>query len=152
MLMSAVAVFAASPVDLLLAGVAVALGAVVGLVPALVLGMVLGLVPRPRALRGRHRAPTALRAQPSAAPIRPVAGAEPLALDVPAVAVPASMRQREPEAPETVEAADARDRHRRLYDDEYEKQLAHLDTLRRTIRTRLAVGAQPLSDDRSRES
>jgi hypothetical protein len=39
----------------------------------------------------------------------------------------------------------ARDRHRELYDIEYAKQLHHVNTLRRTIGIRLAVGPDPLA-------
>jgi hypothetical protein len=42
-----------------------------------------------------------------------------------------------------LDADTARDRHRELYDVEYAKQLHHVDTLRRTIGIRLAVGADP---------
>ena len=42
-----------------------------------------------------------------------------------------------------VDATIVRDRHRDLYDAEYVKQLDHVNTLRRTIGTRLAVAGDP---------
>jgi hypothetical protein len=150
---SALLVVAAStPLKLLLGGAAITVGLFVGLVPALLLGMLLGLVPRPRVLRPRRVARAAPQRQATMA--LPYVRAVPTpTLDAPAVVLPSSMRQRvEPELPEEADLAVARERHRGLYDDEYAKQVEHLDALRRTIRTRLAVGARPLSDDAPRES
>jgi hypothetical protein len=42
-----------------------------------------------------------------------------------------------------IDADMVRDRHRELYEVEYAKQLHRVDTLRRTIGIRLAVGADP---------
>jgi hypothetical protein len=158
MLVSQVLIVAAStPIKLLMGGAAITVGVLVGLVPALLLGMLLGLIPRPRRLRSRRVARAAAPAGPrSPFPlVRTFPAGEPAAPDMPSVVLPPSMRQHiepEPEQPEELEVAVARERHPGLYDDEYAKQLDHLDTLRRTIRTRLAVGAPPLSDDAPRES
>lgn len=156
MLVTALLVVAAStPFKLLLGGAAITVGLVVGLVPALLLGMLLGLIPRPRALRPRRVAHPARQRQPTVAlaDVRVVPTAAPPRLDTPAVVLPSSMRRRvEPALPEEADIAVAHQRHRRLYDDEYAKQLEHLETLRRTIRTRMAVDAQPLSEDAPRES
>jgi hypothetical protein len=147
-------VAASTPIKLLLGGAAITVGVLVGLVPALLLGMVLGLIPRPRLLGSRRAARAAPAPGPRLPVVRAVPTAEMAALDAPSVVLAPSMRPHvdaEPEAPDEDEVAVARERHRRLYDDEYAKQLDHLDTLRRTIRTRLAVGAQPTSDDAPRE-
>jgi hypothetical protein len=147
-----------TPVKLLLGGAAITVGVLVGLVPALALGMLLGLIPRPRLLRSRRVARDAPPAGPRLAVMRTVPSGETAALDAPSVVLPSSMRPHvdpEPQAPDEDEDEDevavARERHRRLYDDEYAKQIDHLDTLRRTISTRLAVGAPPMSDDAPRE-
>jgi hypothetical protein len=155
MLVTALLVVAAStPLKLLLGGAAITVGMVVGLVPALLLGMLLGLIPRPRVLRPRRVAHPAPQRQPTVAlpGVRAVPTAAPRTLDAPAVVLPSSMRQRIEPALEEADIAIARQRHRRLYDDEYARQLEHLETLRRTIRTRMAVDAQPLSEDAPRES
>ena len=140
-----------APAKLLLSGAAITVGVLVGLIPALVLGMVVGLVPRP----GRARRATPVREAPSwlAAP-----ALAPVALEAPAVVLPASMRQHHVElAPEPdeeqvdLEVAAARERHRSIYEDEYAKQLDHVDALRQSIRSRLAIGAQPPSDDAERD-
>jgi hypothetical protein len=144
----------AAPIKLLLGGAAITVGVLVGLVPALLLGMLLGLIPRPRLLRSRRVARAAPPVGPALAVMRGIPTGETAALDAPSVVLPSSMRphvEPEPEAPDEDEVAVARERHRRLYDDEYAKQIDHLDTLRRTIRTRLAVEAQPMSDDAPRE-
>jgi hypothetical protein len=147
-------VAASTPIKLLLGGAAITVGVLVGLVPALLLGMLLGLIPRPRLLRSRRIARPAPPPGPRLAVMRAIPTGETAPLDTPSVALAPSIRphvEPEPEAPDEDEVALARERHRRLYDDEYAKQIDHLDTLRQTIRTRLAVGAQPMSDDPPRE-
>jgi hypothetical protein len=141
----------------LLSAAALVVGVAVGLIPALLLGMLLGLVPRPPLLRSRRPAralPPLERPAPEHAPpvAAPTASAASMA-SAPSISIPIPVGvEVEPPPPERAGVAAARRRHRGLYDDEYAKQLDHLDALRRTISTRLAVGARPVSDDAPRET
>jgi hypothetical protein len=51
-----------------------------------------------------------------------------------------------------VDSEVVRDRHRDLYDAEYAKQLDHVDALRRTIGTRMAVAGEPPPPSAQEES
>ena len=137
----------------LLSAAALVVGVAVGLIPALLLGMFLGLVPRPPLLRSRRptRAPPPLE-RPAAERTPPPPVAAPMA-SAASISIPIPVGvEVEPPPPDRADVAAARGRHRGLYDDEYAKQLDHLDALRRTISTRLAVGARPVSDDAPRET
>jgi hypothetical protein len=145
-------------VRLLLSGAALTAGVALGLIPALLLGMALDLVPKPHFLssrRGVPVAPAGARVVPGQMASTPAVGP----VFVPTftgrarsltAGLPLSVQPRadvEPALHEGPDAIAARERRRRLYDEEYSKQLRHLDTLRRTITTRLAVPADALADD-----
>ena len=122
---------------------AVLVGSSVGLLGALILGLVTSARRRP------PRAPAVRMPAPSIAPAR----VEPLAREPvpspspfvgPAIgAVPALF---------AVDSDVVRERHRELYDAEYAKQLHHVDALRRTIGTRLAVAGEPPTPSAQEES
>jgi hypothetical protein len=112
---------------------ALLVGGSVGLVGALLFGLVAGGRAR------RQPAPAARMPAPAvtyAAP-QPIAGGPapaPGAFVAPDIgSAPARLR---------LDADMVRDRHRELYDSEYAKQVHHVDALRRTIGTRLAVGGE----------
>ena len=113
---------------------ALLVGSSVGLLGALLFGLVAGARPRPPSAPAiRMPAPAAT----SAARLHPLAEAQAAAgaFVAPGIgSVPALV---------ALDADLVRDRHRELYDAEYAKQLHHVDTLRRTIGTRLAVGGEP---------
>jgi hypothetical protein len=110
---------------------ALLVGSSVGLVGGLLFGLVGG---RAR----RERAPAAPMPATPAAP-QPLSGAPPPApapgtFVAPGIGtVPAFF---------ALDADTVPDRHRELYDSEYAKQLHHVDRLRRSIGTRLAVGGE----------
>jgi hypothetical protein len=116
----------------LLVVAAVLVGASVGLVGALILGAVTGAratPPRTRAVPVRAHAPalTDPLPEPVADPVAPA----PSPFVTPGIgSVPALYM---------IDSDVVRDRHRDLYDAEYVKQLDHVDALRRTIGTRLAL-------------
>jgi hypothetical protein len=110
----------------------VLLGVVVGIVPVVIVRLVAG---------GRRSSPARRRPQPrifeppreapAEAPARPRGPiAEPPAADPP------------PEPLVATPVVAVNERHRDLYDEEYARQVDRVETLRRTIRTRLTVGAQ----------
>ena len=132
---------------LLLVLAAVLVGASVGLVGALLFGA----VSRARETATATRADAARVAAPPPVPTRafPEARVEPEGpspFSAPGIgAVPALY---------AVDSDVVRERHRDLYDAEYVKQLDHVDKLRRTIVTRLAVAGeshQPREPDPSEE-
>ena len=112
---------------------ALLVGSSVGLLGALLLGLVADTRTRPpRAPAVRMQAPVAT----NAAAVRPLAETQAAAgaFVPPGIgSVPAFF---------ALDADMVRDRHRDLYDEEYAKQLHHVDRLRRTIGTRLAVGGE----------
>jgi hypothetical protein len=113
---------------------AVLVGSTVGLLGALIFGLMTSARGRPpRAPAARMRAPVI-----APAPVQPLAK-EPVPPPSPFVgptigAVPPLF---------AVDSEVVRERHRELYDAEYAKQLHHVDALRRTIGTRMAVGGEP---------
>jgi len=118
----------------LLSLAAVLIGSSVGLLGALLLGVVAGRRARPpRAAAVRMQAAAVTRA-----PSQPLDEAMPAApgpfVAPPIGSVPALL---------ALDGDAVRDRHRGLYDEEYAKQLHHVDTLRRRIGTRMAVGGEP---------
>jgi hypothetical protein len=121
---------------LLLVLAAVLVGASVGLVGALLFGA----VSRARETATATRADAARVTAPPPVPTRafPEARVEPEGpspFSAPGIgAVPALY---------AVDSDVVRERHRDLYDAEYVKQLDHVDELRRTIGTRLAVAGEP---------
>ena len=132
---------------LLLVLAAVLVGASVGLVGALLFGA----VSRARETATATRADAVRTAAPPPVPTRafPEARVEPEGpspFSAPGIgAVPALY---------AVDSDVVRERHRDLYDAEYVKQLDHVDKLRRTIGTRLAVAGeshQPREPDPSEE-
>jgi hypothetical protein len=138
-----------TPMKLLLSAAALVVGVLVGLLPALLLGLLLGLVPRPQLLGSRRpaRPPRRLsleRPAPEHAP--PAAEQAPAALAPAALAAVLPLTIALPEAPVRADVDAVRKRHRGLYDDEYSKQLRHIDALRQTISTRLAVPADALAE------
>jgi hypothetical protein len=118
----------------LLVVAAVLVGSSVGLVGALIFGLLAGGRRRPR------RAPVVRMPGPAAMHIPP---AQPLVEAPPAPGPYAAPAIGSVPTLFAVDADVARDRHRELYDAEYAKQLRHVDTLRRTIGTRLAVAGGP---------
>jgi hypothetical protein len=107
---------------------AVLVGSSVGLLGALIFGAVARGRPRaPRVPAVRMSAPAMTRAPtpPLAEPAPPAPFVAPGIGSVPALFA--------------LDNDVARDRHRDLYDAEYAKQLDHVDSLRRTIGTRLSV-------------
>jgi hypothetical protein len=113
---------------------AVLVGSSVGLLGALIFGLVTSARARP------PRAPAVQMPPPPIAPAPlPPLSAEPAPPPGPFVgpaigAVPALF---------AVDADVVRERHRELYEAEYEKQLNHVDALRRAIGTRMTVGGEP---------
>ena len=112
---------------------ALLVGSSVGLLGALLFGLVAGARTRPPgAPPVRMRAPAAM----NAAAVQPLAETQAAAgaFVAPGIgSVPAFF---------ALDADVVRDRHRELYDEEYAKQLHHVDALRRAIGTRLAVGGE----------
>jgi hypothetical protein len=110
---------------LLLILAAVLVGASVGLIGALAFGLVTQARDKPRRATVVRMPPppiTRPRAEPAPPPPRPFAGSVP--------------------ALYAVDSEVVRDRHRELYQEEYGKQLRHVDALRRTIGTRLALAGE----------
>jgi hypothetical protein len=117
----------------LLSLAAVLVGSSIGLLGALLLGVVAAARARPpRAAAVRMQAPAMTRP-----PSQPLDGATPAApgpFVAPAIgSLPALL---------ALDSDVVRDRHRDLYDEEYAKQLRHVDALRRTIGARMAVGGE----------
>jgi hypothetical protein len=114
---------------------ALLVGSSIGLIGALLFGFVAAGRARPaRAPAVRMQAPAVTHAAPQpladASPSAPVPGA----FVAPGIgSVPALF---------ALDSEVVRDRHRELYHAEYAKQLDHVDTLRRTIGTRMAVGGE----------
>ena len=112
---------------------ALLVGSSVGLLGALLLGLLADTRARPpRAPTVRMQAPVTT----SVAAVQPLAETQAAAgaFVAPGIgSVPAFF---------ALDADVVRDRHRELYDEEYAKQLHHVDTLRRAIGTRLAVGGE----------
>jgi hypothetical protein len=136
MLVSAAVVNVAVDVTIqkvLLGLAAVLVGSSVGLLGALLFGLVAGGRARPpRAAAVRMQAPAVTRAPSS--PLDQATPAAPGPVVAPAIVpVPVLL---------ALDGDVVRDRHRELYDEEYAKQLHHVDTLRRTIGTRIAVGGE----------
>lgn len=109
------------------------LGIVVGIVPVVIVRLVAGGPPRPR----RHLR----RRRPEPRMFEPVPEVVPAPVPAPAV-VESRVAEPEPELVVGVPVEAVNERHRDLYDEEYARQVDRVETLRRTIRTRLAVGAQ----------
>jgi hypothetical protein len=107
----------------------VLLGIVVGIVPVVIFRLVAGGPRRPRPRR--HPKPRMFEPAPVVAPA-----------PVSAPAVESRVVEPEPEPVVEVRVEAVSERHRDLYDEEYARQVDRVETLRRTIRTRLAVGAQ----------
>lgn len=127
-------------VKALVVGGAVLVGVVVGLTPVALLGIDIGLVPNPRRRRARAappRAPSHAQAIRPAAPGSAIPPARAIAIDASA----------EPPAPVPSlgdgSHGTARNRHRELYDAEYAEQVRRIETLRRTVSTRLPVPPSP---------
>jgi hypothetical protein len=114
---------------------ALLVGSSVGLLGALLFGLVADGRARParvRTVRMRHPAPMHASTQPRAEP--PPSSPTPGAFVAPGIgSVPALY---------ALDSDVVRERHRDLYEEEYAKQLLHVDTLRRTIGTRMAVGGE----------
>jgi hypothetical protein len=108
------------------------LGIVLGIVPVVIFRLVAG---GPRRSRRRRR-----RRHPKPRMFEPVPEVAPA--PVPAPAVEPRLAEPEPEPVVAVRVEAVSERHRELYDEEYARQVDRVETLRRTIRTRLAVGAQ----------
>ena len=126
---------------------------------ALLLGVVVGVVPivvfRLAAGGGqRRRAPAARRAPARSERPQPLMF-EPVALEQAVVALPSvDTVAAEPafESPQPAPMEVVSDRHRDLYHKEYSRQLDRVETLRQTIRTRLAVGVSSQPDSAAMEA
>ena len=132
---------------LLLVLAAVLVGASVGLVGALVFGAV-------KNVRAQPERAAAVRAPAPPPPARPRPIAEPRTQpDAPPPSPFGAPGMGSMPALFALDG-DVRDRHRELYDAEYVKQLEHVEALRRTIGTRLALAGethQPSEPDPSEE-
>ena len=116
-------------VTVLMVVAVILLGIVVGLVPVVVFRLMAG---------GRRRSPRRRRPEPRMfEPVLDEAPAPPPVVESLAVETLAIDPSPEPACVEAVS-----ERHRDLYDEEYARQVDRVATLRRTIRTQLAVGAQ----------
>src|SRR5262245_24823345 len=111
----------------------VLLGIVVGIVPVVIVRLVAG---------GRRTSPARRRPEPRIfEPAPPEAPAEVPTEPLPPITEPlAADPQLEPLVAARLDAVS--ERHRDLYDEEYARQVDRVETLRRTIRTRLTLGAQ----------
>lgn len=118
----------------LLVVAALLVGSSVGLVGALIFGLLAGGRRRPR------RAPVVRMPGPAAMHIPPP---QPLLEAPPAPGPHATPAIGSVPALFAVDADVVRDRHHELYEAEYAKQLRHVDTLRRSIGTRLAIAGEP---------
>jgi hypothetical protein len=109
----------------------VLLGIVVGIVPVVIVRLVAG---------GRRTSPARHRPEPRIfEPAPPEAPVEPPPPPAPITEPLAADPQPEPLVAARLDAVS--ERHRDLYDEEYARQVDRVETLRRTIRTRLTVGA-----------